>query len=305
MYKKNKIITIFGGSGFVGGFIVKELLQSGAYIRIASLDPEKAEQLMPLGKVGQIYFQATDVNDIDSIRRAVTDSDVVINLVADGFCSVNPSIAVNIAKVSLEQNVKQLIHFSALGVNRSYESKYAQRKYQAEKDVQKIFPEVIVIRPGIVFGPGDSFFSKFASLASKLKILPVIGDGYTKFQLVYVDDVAKAVAKIVNHQELYKGKIFELACEEAHSFNEIMRFVCKAVNIKAKLVHIPYLLAKFIAYMAEFMPRPFLTRDQIRLLKYHNTIHKEDKLLYLSSLNIKPRTMEEVVPSYLKLYRRD
>lgn len=296
---KSKAITILGGSGFIGSFIVKELVKTGAFIKIASRHPGKVERLKITGNIGQVSFVPLDISNPASVKNAIQNSEIIINLIN----RLDEKQASSIAYSAIEKDVKQLIHFSTLGVNRCYESKYAQSKYKTEKEILKIFPKAIIIRPGLIFGEGDSFFPFFAKVANFLNILPVIGNGNNKLQLVYAGDIAKAIHKIIDGAKEYEGTIFELACPEAHSFNELMKLVCKATNTKAKLIHIPFWVAKIMAFILKSLPHPIITKDRIRLLKYNNIIHKEDKLLYLSSLNIKPRLYEDVVPKYLEIYK--
>jgi NADH dehydrogenase len=308
---KNKIITIFGGSGFVGSYIVKELAKTGAYIKIVSRNPEKAAFLKTAGEVGQIYLQSADVNDPDSLTKAIKNSDIVINLVGilfekgrNTFKAINKCAAVNIARISKEQHVKHLIHFSALNVNRAYESKYAHYKYKAEKEVQKEFPKVVIVRSSLIFGSGDNFFNLFARMASTFHVLPLIYQGHTKFQPVYVGDIAKAVTRIIDNIDNYEGKVFELAGNDIYSYKEMMKLLLRVINQKALMISIPTYIAYIIAFFMEFLPHPLLTRDQIKLLKYHNVIHKEEKLLYLSTLNIRPKTIEQIVPIYLECFKK-
>ncbi len=308
---KNKIITIFGGSGFVGSYIVKELAKTGAYIQVVSRTPDRSTFLKIAGNVGQIYLQYVDVVDSTSISQVIENSDVVIDLVGilyeksgSTFEAINKCAGVNIAKIAKKKQVKQFIYFSALNVNRAYESKYAQSKYRAEKEIQKEFSKAVIIRPSLIFGPEDRFFNFFANIISTFHIIPLIKDGYTKFQPVYVGDIAKAIAKIVNAESDYSGKVFEFAGAESYTFRELIKFISRTIDQKVLMVTIPNWIARFMAFFMEFLPRPILTRDQIKLLKYHNIVHKEDKLLYFSALGIKPKTVEQIVPAYLRSLKK-
>ncbi len=311
MERKNTTITIFGGSGFIGSYIVQELAKTGAYIKVASRYPERSSFLKTAGNVGQIYLQAVDVNDYASVKEAIRNSNVVIDMVGilfekgkRTFQNTNKDIAINIAAICKEQNVKQFIYFSALNVNHAYESEYAQSKYQAEQAIKKSFPNAIIVRPSVVFGANDNFFNFFAKLVSMSHFLPLIDGGHTKFQPVYVGDVAKAIVKIVKSGDLYNGKVFELAGNNIYSYKELMLFLLKVINKKAFMLSIPGFIARYIAFFMEFLPQPLLTRDQIKLLKYDNVIHKDDKLMYLSTLGISPKSVEKVVPIYLECYKK-
>ena len=311
MERKNTTITIFGGSGFIGSYVVQELAKTGAYVKVVSRDPERSSFLKTAGNVGQIYLQAVDVNDLASVKEAIRNSDVVIDMVGilfekgkRTFQSINKDVAINIASVCKEQNVKQFIYFSALNVNHAHESEYARSKYQAEQGIKKAFPNAIIVRPSVVFGADDNFFNFFAKFVSMFHFLPLIDNGHTKFQPVYVGDIAKAIVEIVKSGDLYNGKTFEFAGKNVYSYKELVKFLLKSINKKALMVSIPSFIAHYMSFFMEFLPQPLLTRDQVKLLKYDNVIHKDDKLMYLSTLGISPKTVEQVVPVYLKCYKK-
>jgi len=311
MERKNTTLTIFGGSGFIGSYVVQELAKTGAYIKVASRYPERSSFLKTAGNIGQIYLQVVDVNDPGSVKEAIRNSDIVIDMVGilfekgkRTFQKINKDVAINIAAICKEQNIKQFIYFSALNVNHAHQSEYACSKYQAEQGIKKVFPNAIIVRPSVVFGADDNFFNFFAKFVSMFHFLPLIDDGHTKFQPVYVGDVAKAIAKIIKSGDLYQGGIFELAGKNIYSYKELMKFLLKTINKKAIMISIPSFIAHYMSFFMEFLPQPLLTRDQVKLLKYDNVIHKDDKLMYLSTLGIVPKALEQIVPLYLRCYKK-
>jgi len=311
MKRKNTTITIFGGSGFIGSYVVRELAKTGAYIKIASRYPERSLFLKTAGDVGQIYLQAVDVNDPDSVKETIRNSDVVIDMVGilfekgkRTFQKMNKDVAINIAESCKKEKVKQFIYFSALNVNHAHQSEYARSKFQAEQGIKKVLPKAVIVRPSVVFGADDNFFNFFAKFVSRFHFLPLINGGHTKFQPVYVGDIAKAIVKIIKNGDLYQGKIFELAGKNVYSYKELMKFLLKTINKKVTMLSIPSFMAHYISFFIEFLPQPLLTRDQVKLLKYDNVVHKEDKLMYLSTLDIVPKNLEKIVPLYLKCYKK-
>ncbi len=311
MKRKNTTITIFGGSGFIGSYVVRELAKTGAYIKIASRYPDRSLFLKTAGDVGQIYLQAVDVNDPDSVKETIRNSDVVIDMVGilfekgkRTFQKMNKDVAINIAEACKKEKVKQFIYFSALNVNHAHQSEYARSKFQAEQGIKKVLPNAVIVRPSVVFGADDNFFNFFAKFVSRFHFLPLINGGHTKFQPVYVGDIAKAIVKIIKNGDLYQGKIFELAGKNVYSYKELMKFLLKTINKKVTMLSIPSFMAHYISFFIEFLPQPLLTRDQVKLLKYDNVVHKEDKLMYLSTLDIVPKNLEKIVPLYLKCYKK-
>ncbi len=298
---KNKTISIFGGSGFIGTYIVKELVETGAYIKILSRYPEKAKHLTVAGDIGQISLQKFDVNDFTSIETGLQNSNVVINLVGTLYGSerelnythvIFPKIIAGLAK---QLGIEQLIHFSALGVKKAYDSIYACSKYEGEKTLFKEFPDVTIIKPSVVFGAEDKFINKIAKITESIPIIPLLNEGKTRFQPIYVGDLAKVVTKIiVANKEEYKGVAFEVAGNQVYSFKKIIELLEKIFDRTIIGVNIPYYLYLVFAILCKIIPNSPITVDQVKLLKYNNTLDK-NSVWNLNKLGISPKSLEEIL----------
>lgn len=300
---KQKIVTIFGGTGFVGTYAVEELAKTGVSLKVVSRDPDNGLKVKTAGRVGQVALVQGNLRNEASVRQAVQGSDVVINLVGllfehgkQNFTAIHAQGAEFLAKAAKEAGVKQFIHVSALGVDKSSQSKYARTKLTGEKAVRAAFPEATLIRPSIIFGPEDNFFNMFARMASFSPFLPLIGGGKTKFQPVYVADVAKAVAAVVANPD-FSGKALELGGPKTYSFKELMELLLHTLRKKRCLLPVPFAFASLKAFFLEFMPHPPLTRDQVQLLKIDNVVNPQ--ALGFKELGIKPTAVESVLPGYL------
>lgn len=307
---RDSVITIFGGSGFIGRYIVRELAKTGALIRVISRDPQDSntQELKTSGYVGQIAIEYGDILKKDDIARAVEGSDIVINLVGilhergrQKFAAIQSQGAERIAKAATAAGVKRLIQFSALGVDKAASSRYARTKLAGEDAVKAAFPNATIIRPSVVFGPEDDFFNRFAQIAMLSPALPLIGGGQTKFQPVFVDDIAKAVRIILEQQES-AGKTYELGGPNVYSFRQLLDFVMNQTGHKRAYLSLPYALARVIGAFAAILPTPPITADQVQLLKYDNVVSKEAN--GFAALGIRPRSIEVEAPTYLFRYRR-
>ena len=302
---KQQIITIIGGSGFVGSYVVKELAKTGASIIIASRDPERALPSKTSGNTGQISLIQANLRDEASVERAVRNADVVINLVGllyesgkQNFTTIHAKAAESLAKSAKKAGAKKFIHMSALGVNKPSQSKYARTKLTGEKAVLEAFPEATIIRPSVIFGAEDTFFNRFAQIACVSPVIPVIGEK-TKFQPVYVADVAKAFAKVAQN-DTAAGHIYELGGSCVYSFKELMELMLSVMHSKRVLMPIPFPLASLQAAVLELLPNPLLTRDQVRLLREDNIVSNDS--LSFKELDIIPTELESILPSYLSRY---
>ncbi|MDR7143675.1 complex I NDUFA9 subunit family protein [Rhizobium sp. BE258] len=306
------LVTVFGGSGFVGRHVVRALAKRGYRIRVAVRRPDLAGFLQPLGNVGQISFVQANLRYRQSVERAVEGSDCVINCVGilfetgrNTFDAVQDFGARAVAEAA--KNAKaRLIHISAIGADEKSESSYARSKGRAETAVLSIKKDAVIFRPSIVFGPEDSFFNKFADMARFSPVLPVISGGKTKLQPVYVEDVAEAVARAADGKAL-PGKIYELGGPEVLSFRECLEIMLKVTARKNPLVSMPAGIASLIGSIASLIPfvSPPITPDQVRLLKYDNVVsakaEKEERTL--KGLGVTPTMATSVLPSYLVHYR--
>lgn len=303
-----KQITIFGGSGFIGRHIVRRLAGEGSVIRVPTRDPESALILKPAGNVGQVVPIACNTRSDTSVATAIGNSDAVINLIGilfergrNTFEAVHVETAARIARLAKEQGAAQFIQMSALGADPGSLSDYARSKAAGEQAVRTFFPEATILRPSIVFGPEDNFFNLFATLARFFPFLPLINGGKTKFQPVYVGDVAKAVAEILKRPEA-EGQIFELGGPRVYSFRELLEIMMSETGRKRRFFNMSWRLAKLNAAFNELLPRPLLTRDQVDLLRNDNVI-RTSRAKTFRDLGIAPTALEVILPTYLDRFR--
>ncbi|WP_420407649.1 complex I NDUFA9 subunit family protein [Hoeflea sp.] len=307
-----KLVTVFGGSGFVGRHVVRALARRGYRIRVAVRRPDLAGHLQPLGGVGQIAAVQANLRNRDSVDRAVRGADHVINCVGilfesgrNSFDAVQDFGARAVAEAARAEGAG-LTHVSAIGADPESGSIYARSKARAEAAIAKIAPDAVIMRPSIIFGPEDDFFNKFAEMARLSPALPLIGGGETRFQPVYVGDVAEAVARSVDGK-LKAGTIYELGGPRVMTFKQCLEEVLETVHRKRMLMPLPWGLASLVGKLASLVPfiDPPLTSDQVTLLKTDNVVSGEadadDRTL--SGMGIRPTTIEAVLPSYLGRYR--
>ena len=303
-----KLVTIFGGSGFLGRHIVRALANEGWRIRVAVRKPNSAHFLKPMGRVGQIQIVKTNVRDDTAVDAALKGADAAINLVGvlaqsgrQGFLALHAEAAERIAKAATGHHVARLLHVSALGAAADSPALYGRSKAEGEARVRAAFPGATIFRPSIVFGPEDDFFNRFASLARMSPALPLIGGGRTAFQPVYVGDVAQAAVRVLNDPAT-KGKIFELGGPETMTFKEVLQLVLKATHRRRLLVPVPFALARLMGAVLGLLPKPMLTLDQVRMLERDNVV--SEGALTLRDLSIVPTAAEAIVPAYLWRFRR-
>ncbi|MFY9288352.1 MAG: complex I NDUFA9 subunit family protein [Alphaproteobacteria bacterium] len=299
-------ITIFGGSGFIGRALIRRLAKTGAIIRVATRDVEKTLPLKPMGNVGQIVPIPCSVRSDTDVAEAIGQSDIVINLLGilfekgrNNFKALHVEAAARIARTAKERGVKHLIHMSALGADDHAASKYAQSKAAGEQAIKTFYPKATIIRPSIVFGAEDNFFNKFAGLAQLSPALPLIGGGLTKFQPVYVDDVAHAICKVLEKTET-AGQLFELGGPQVYSFRQLLEYILEVTHRQRSLINMPWALASFKAIFLQLAPQPMLTCDQVLMLKSDNVV-KGGKTF--RDLDMQATALELIVPTYLARFR--
>jgi uncharacterized protein YbjT (DUF2867 family) len=302
MITRNKTITIFGGTGFLGRTLLRSLLKNPSYkiivvSRRAKLPREFAEFIAN----GVIKIIKENLENVSNIESEIKSSDAVLNLGGilfeknkGDFFNIHVEAAKNIALIAKRNKIATLIHISALGVDRAITSEYAKTKLQGESEVLNIFPQAIIIRPSVIFGTEDNFYNQFARMAKYSLFLPLIGGGNTKFQPVYVGDVALAILTVL---ETSTTGIYELAGSKIYTFKEILCYILKTINKKRMLLPISFKIAKVIGLMAQCLPRPLITRDQVELLQYDNVMLGNHPGLL--ALGIMPTSIEEIVPTYL------
>ncbi|WP_423065267.1 complex I NDUFA9 subunit family protein [Devosia sp. CN2-171] len=306
MESSNNLVTIFGGAGFIGTQVVQVLASKGYRIRVAVRRPDLSGHVKPLGMVGQVMPIQANIRNRDSVERAIKGASIVINLVGIGhesgkqrFRAVHTMGARNIAEAAKALKVEHLVHVSALGADPQSLSGYARSKALGEAEVLSAFPSVVVIRPSIVFGPGDGFFNRYGMLARLLPVVPVIG-GKTRFQPLYVGDLALAIAAAAEG-EVKGGRIYELGGPEVATHNELVKRVIADTARTNPIVPLPAGIAKLIAFPLSFLPSPLITGDQVDLLQQDNVVSEaatKDKRT-LAAFGVTPTAMEAILPSYL------
>jgi NADH dehydrogenase len=305
------LITIYGGSGFIGRHVVRAIAKTGARMRVAVRRPDLAGHLQPLGGVGQINAVQANVRYPDSLLAAADGADAVVNLVGilfqtgkQTFKAVQDEGARNVAEAARKAGARALVHGSAIGADPDSPSVYARTKAAGEKAVQEVFPDAVIIRPSVVFGPEDDFFNRFAALARISPALPLIGGGKTKFQPVFAGDVAKAVIAGLSVRAT-AGSAYELGGPEILSMKQVMQRVLTYTMRRRLLVPEPFWLAKLQGAFLQFLPKPPLTVDQVRLLKIDNVVSEQAQKAgrTLEALGIEPVAIASVVPEYLEQYR--
>lgn len=307
----SRLVTVYGGSGFVGRHVVQALARTGCRIRVAVRRPDLAGHLQPLGGVGQIHAVQANLRYQDSVMRAAEGSDALVNLVGilyetgkQKFSSVQAEGARNVAIAAKTSGASALVHVSAIGADARSESLYAQSKAAGEDHVRKTFPNATILRPSIVFGPEDEFFNRFAAMARIAPALPLIGGGKTRFQPVYVGDVAKAVVATLQDDQA-AGRLFELGGPEVLTFRQVLERILEFTGRKRLLVPVPFWLAKLQASILQLLPSPILTVDQVKLLENDNVVSVGARTSRhtLKDLGIDPVPIEAVVPEYLERFR--
>lgn len=304
------VVTVFGGSGFIGRYAVQQLARAGGRIRVAVRRPDLANFLQPLGSVGQIVPVQANIRDEASIRRAAEGADAIVNLVGilqpsgrQSFRAVHVAGPAAIARVANEFGAKALVHISAIGADRNSRSSYARSKGQGEEEVLRAFPRAVILRPSIVFGPEDQFFNRFAAIARILPIMPLIG-GKTRFQPVFAGDVGRAVLASLSGRAT-PGAIYELGGPGIYTFREIYDLICEWTHRERRYLPIPFWLAKLQAFFVQYLPGAPITLDQVRLLQRDNVVSAEAirEMRTLEGLGITPQSIEAIVPDYLKRFR--
>jgi uncharacterized protein YbjT (DUF2867 family) len=309
--KFDTLVTVFGGSGFLGRHVVRALADRDYLVRVAVRHPELAFHLQPLGGVGQIHAVQANLRFPKSVEAAVRDAGIVINLVGilfersrQSFDAVQAQGAETVARAAKAAGAR-IVHVSAIGADEASPSGYARSKAAGERLVLAAHSEATIMRPSIVFGPEDDFFNRFAALACISPALPLPGGGHTRFQPVFAGDVAQAIVKAVDG-ETKPGTIYELGGPDVRTFKELMEFVLATTERRRLLLPTPFALMKLHATYLQFLPKPPITPDQVELLKHDNVVSTaaREQARTLEALGIVPESIAAVVPSYLWRFRR-
>jgi uncharacterized protein YbjT (DUF2867 family) len=297
-----KTITIFGGSGFLGRYVVKLLCLANYRVKIVSSNPEQCAFLKTAGTIGQVNCIYGDICQPETIRHALQNTDIVINMVGifsprgkRTFSNIHAKGAESIAKIASQLNIKQFIHVSALGIDKARASLYIRSKLNGEKAILNAYPNATILRPAIMFGPEDKFISQFAKMSYYLPVIPLIGTGHNLIQPVYVLDVAHAVVACINNTSCY-GKIYELSGPHTYRFKDLMKIIINIVGKKRILVPLPFSVASFLIFFLEKIFPFSLKTEQIKLLKHNLTANKD--ALGFKELGITPQPLEGIIIHY-------
>lgn len=311
----SKLAVVFGGSGFVGRHVVRELAKRGWRVRVAVRRPHLAQFLRPLGTVGQIHLAQANIRYRDSVLHALDGADAVVNLVGilakqgpQTFEAVQTDGARTIAELASEAGIDNIVHVSAIGADESSASQYARSKALGEKAMREAHPQSVIMRPSVIFGPEDDFFNRFAAMMALFRSVPLIGGGKTRFQPVYVDDVADAICAALENP-VHRGKVFELGGPQAASFKELMTLTARIIDRRVLMLPLPFPIAGMMGGMGDLVAmlsfglvQAPITADQVRLLKADNVV--SDGALGFEALGIAPDTMEAILPTYLYRFRK-
>ena len=308
----SKLVTIYGGSGFVGRYIARRLAKEGWRIRVAVRRPNEAMHVKPYGVVGQVEPVFCNIRDDASVRAVMQGADAVVNCVGtfdksgrNNFDAVQHEGAERIARIAAEEGVDQLVHISAIGADAESDSIYAQTKALGEEGILQHFPNAVILRPSVIFGPEDGFFNRFAGMTRFGPILPVVGAD-TKFQTVYVDDVAKAAEMGVKGEAA--AGTYELGGPDVNTFRELMQQMLGVIRRRRLILNIPFGIANIMAFVMEMIQAVSLgivpaqiTRDQVKTLKQDNVV--ADGAKGFADLGIQPVAVEAILPDYLWRFR--
>ena len=297
-----RLICIFGGGGFVGRYVAQALLERGARLRIAERNIKNAMHIKPLGNLGQTQFVSADVTRKDSVTRAVRGCDAVVNLVGvlkGDFERVHVEGARNVAEAAAAAGCRSLLHLSAIGADSDSPSRYGRSKGDGEKAVLQAFPDAIILRPSIIFGREDQFINRFAGMIAMLPVVPIIG-GDTRFQPIFVGDVADVAARALSEPELYAGQTFELGGPEILSMGDINRRIARMTGRDRTFVDVPDVAASLMARVLGPLPGAPITADQYRMLQKDNVVATGAK--GIDAFGVPPTPLAAVAPGWMEKY---
>lgn len=299
-----RLVTMFGGGGFLGRYVAQSLFRTGVRVRVAQVDPGKAYFLKPLAAVGQVQFAKVDIRDAERVREAVRGSSAVINLAGilkGDFAGIHVDGARNIAAAAADEGVEALVHVSAIGADPDSASAYGRSKGKGEQAVRAAFAQATILRPSVLFGREDNFINRFAAMARLAPILPVIRGG-AKFQPVFAADVGRAAAAAALDPRSHGGKVYELGGPQVMTMRELMQLACRETERDRPLVEIPDPVAKLLARFGGFLPGAPLTWDQWLMLQHDNVVAPGSHGLEAFGISATP--IAAVADGWLITYRR-
>ena len=297
-------VSVFGGTGFLGQRLVRRLASEGTAVRVAVRHPDQARKVLGAAGMDRVTVFGADVRDRGAVAGAVVGADAVVNAVSAyvetggvTFEAVHEQGAETLARAAAAAGVARFVLVSGIGADPESGSAYIRARGRGERVVQEAFPGVTIVRPSAMFGPGDALFGTLAQLARLLPVVPLIGGGHTRLQPVFVEDVAEAIAAILADPAT-AGRTYELAGPEVYTMRELVMIVLRIIDRQRALVSVPFAVAELQARLFELLPSPPLTSGQVDLLKVDNVAG--GTLPGLRELNIVPKTVEEIVPTYLR-----
>lgn len=302
-----RVATVFGGAGFIGRHFIQRLARTGTIIRVATRNPGRANFLRTNGTVGQIVPIPVNTADDASVAAAIGGADFVVNLIGilhearrNTFASVHAELPGRIGRAAGAAGTLRVVHLSAIGADAASPSAYGRSKAEGERALLEAFPEATILRPSVVFGPEDTFFNRFASMASITPFLPLIGGGETRFQPVYVGDVADAIMAVLNDPDT-RGTLYELGGPRIYTFREVMELVLRETRRRRALLPVPWRLAGIMGRVLGMLPNPPLTADQVEQLKRDNVVSTDAATL--RDIAITPTAAEVILPTYFDRFR--
>jgi NADH dehydrogenase len=298
---KGQIISVFGGSGFLGSYIVRGLLAAGAYVKIYSDNPNNALPLKVSASLGQLKAYKINICDHNAVKEAITGSTTVINLIGIKCGSAKQLFVTHVlfpkllAKYSKQLNISKLIHFSAIGVDKIYESTYAHSKYEGDQCVRREFSKSIIIRPGLVFGQNDHFINRLYFLLPRFPIFPML-DKMNVIKPMYAGDVAKVLMLILKNYEKYQGKTLELSGQKSYSMKSIISMINNTLRKNIKFISLPTHVFRIYVLLSRCFPEPIMNKENTHLLRYNGRNIKN----HLKQMNITSTDLESFISSYEK-----
>jgi len=300
---KNKVITVFG-TGFIGKNLIYQLLEMGNIVRAVSRNPYLQGKLGPLGNSSNFDICYGNIVKAQTIEKYISNSDIVINLVGvlhesggESYFNSHVTGIKNISELSTKYGIRELLHVSSIGADTNSVSKYQSTKGEGEKVLLENFPKAKIVRPSIVFGPDDGFFSVQSKIVKLSPVVPMFGGGANKFQPVYVKDLVEGIIKLLNSKNDH-GKIYEFGGPDIMTMKDVYELILKTLKIRRLLIPAPTFAANFIATFAQLLPDPIITRDLVKILKFDNIVRED--INTIQSLNISPQSSKVIVPTYLK-----